>query len=63
MVFEISAAILLDSRLISNMLFRTNTRRTMRKPKDSHMPAQLILQNFAESRKYKINSVRWVALL
>lgn len=35
----------------------------MRKPKDSHMPAHPIRQNFAESRKSRINLVRWVVWL
>lgn len=60
---EISATVLSGFRLISDILFRISTRRTMRRQKDSHMPSQLIPQNFAESRKCKINSVRWAALL
>lgn len=60
---EISAAVLSGFRLISDTLFRINTRRSMRKLKDSHTPSHPIPQNFVESRKYKINSVRWAALL
>lgn len=60
---KIAASALSGFRLISDILFRTNTRRTMRKQKDSLMPSLPIPQNFAESRKYKINSVRWAALL
>lgn len=60
---EISAAVLSGFRLIPDILFRINTKRTMRKQKDSHLPSRLIPQNFAESRKYRINSVRWATLL
>ena len=59
---EISATVLSGFRLISAILFRINIRRTMRKQKDSHTPSRQIPQNFAESRKYKINSVRWAVL-
>lgn len=55
---ELSAVVWSRSRLISVILFRINTKRTMRKQRDSHMLSQVILQNFAESRKYRINSVR-----
>lgn len=58
---ELSAAVWSRFRIISGILFRINTKRTMRKQRDSRMPSQVILQNFAESRKYRINSVRWAS--